>query len=237
MKKSDLKEIVDKYFINDTIEPIWLKFDEGKVRIAFSTNNENVIGFIEKTNVQENLQFGIFDHKNFKNNINLLSDEVKISIENETILLKDNKFEIEYICADEFTMNHQYIEEKIEEFDKMEYQEKVIFDKDFITKFLNSSSTDSYESLDTFEMKNLKGKLQFILGKGSKIKFVLDNSDITTEFKKYYCNMKNFRNILNSNKDVVEGYMSLEKHLIKLEFLNQNHCTSVYYLPTESHSH
>jgi len=239
MQKNIIKSVIDKYYLNDSILPVWITVVGDEIVIPFVNDNETLKGYVKKSDIDiSDMEFGIFNHKYFKNIIELFQETINVECENETLTFRDGKYTINCISADKNAMSYISDIPEIFEMDGVNFDVKFIFDKEFVGTFLKSTSIDSYELQDTFEIKNKSGDTyEFIVGKQSKIKFKVDGNTIGEVIPKIYANVKNFQDILSKNKDLVEGYLSIQKYLIKLEFENENGVKSTYFMPTESKKH
>jgi hypothetical protein len=240
MNKTIIKQLIDKYYISDEILPVLITVENDVIKIPFMTVNNNLSGYVMKKDCNiVNLEFGVFHHRNFSNNIALFDEEINIEISPETLILSDSNYTIEYLSADKRAMSYINDIEVIYSLEHQEFDVKFIFDKEFINKFLKASSADTYDVKDTFSIKDLgKNSLfEFTVGKVSKIKWKVEGNILNKKKLKLFLNMNNFRNVLSKNKDVLEGYLSMQEYLVKIEFINSEGVHSTYFMPPETNSH
>lgn len=243
MKKSILQELVKKIGVIEPInEPLTYKLvvESGDITIPFINNSSNIKGYVKSSNFElENCEVCICDAKLFGKTLSKLNEDIKLSIDDEMITIKDDKYTLKYYLMDEATILHRENLEECFMFDEDAWDATIIFDKTFIDDFLSMSSNEKYEFQDTFVLKYNAKKDNFVinLGKKVKVKFTIDGTKHNDNNVDSILRVQDFVNIFNANKDCQESYLYLSDGIIRLEFTNSNDIKSVYNICSEENEH
>lgn len=243
MKNKLLQELVKKIGVIEPInEPLTYKLvvSSNEITIPFINSSESIKGYVKTNNFElEDCEVCVSDAKLFGKTLSKLNEDIRLSIDDDKLVIKDDKYTLQYYLMDEATILHLESLEQCFMFDEDEWDATIIFDKSFIDDFLSMASNEKYEFQDTFTLKYNSKKDNFIinLGKKVKVKFKIDGTKHNDNSVDSILRVQDFVNIFNANKDCQESYLYLSEDVIRLEFTNTNDVKSIYNICPEANEH
>jgi hypothetical protein len=243
MKKSLLQDLVKKIgVIEPANEPLTYKLvvESNEITIPFINSSESIKGYVKTNNFElEDCEVCVSDAKLFNKTLSKLNEDIKLSIDDDKLIVKDDKYTLEYYLMDEATILHVNSLEECFLFDDDQWDATIIFDKNFIDDFLSMASNEKYEFQDTFTLKYNPKKDNFIinLGKKVKVKFKVEGTKLNENNVDSILRVQDFVNIFSANKDCQESYLHLSHEVIRLEFTNSNDVKAIYNICPENDEH
>ena len=238
INKLELQNIINKYYLNGTIEAVKWDVSDNNLNIKFTAPTREMIGEITHSNFKlENSSFGISNTSQLLKLINITAGDVLLHfVKNNKIFSKliiaDQQFTVNYSLADILTIPKTGAYNGSQEFDI-----ETELDTETITALIKAKSALAESSTVIIKpYSSLDGDPQLELTFGGDIEYANKVS--------YYVNVKQnnkkefelafnsdlFKEILSCNKDAEHAklFVNLEG-LIKLEFKTEN-TTSTYYI-------
>ena len=217
-------------------ESVKWKIKDKTLTIDFMSVNKEVIGKITCNDIDlEDCELAIFDTKKFLSLLNITQGDLIISLEKTKniptkLYLQDTKFNLTYALADSLLIP------KVGTVTEPQWDATFSLDSEDVLSLVKAKTAlgDVDNMLVSTEL-DLNGTEMCLFtfgdehGHNNKVTYQLygkiDNPNIKLPF-----NSNQFKNILNINKDLKEGYLYLNASgLMKLEF-NNGDTQSEYYI-------
>lgn len=237
MQKQILTSVIDKYYLNGTVESVKWSIKDKNITIDFITPFKNLVGKITSPNIDlEDCELGIYNTTQFSKLVKIMDKTIILNLgksERGTPLelaISDNQYDLNYYLSD---LNLIDTVPVINEPDY--YDATVPITSEFISLFINAKKALGDVKKFTIKSESLDGEmfLNIVLGDGSgyanKIKFKTKceamlglselpfPADIMTE-------------ILKANEGMKEGKIEIsEQGLMKMMF-KEDSTESTYYL-------
>lgn len=231
--------------IEETNYPVTYKFivENGTITIPFISNGETLKAYVTANDfLLEDCTFAMSNITLFNKTLLRFSSDVNIKIDNDYLIVTDGKLTAQVMLNEERVVYGLNDLEDCFDMDNDEFTGNIIFGKDFVDNFLALAKNESYNPKDTFTIKWFPKKelYQFKLGKNIKLKFDKDGTN-TNDKTVVILRVGLMYDILNANKDLVEGYMRIfcdeTDVAVQLEFLSKEGIKSVYNLNPEDSEH
>lgn len=235
INKLVLQSIINKYYLGENESVKW-NINNKNLSIDFNTINKEVLGKIECSNFNlEDCELAIFDTKKLYNLINITSGNLILNTENKRgiftkLNISDESFNLTYALADPLLIN------KPGKVNEPEWDIMLSLSKEDVDNLVKAKNALSeIDNMVIFTDYDLDGNTicKFIFGdeKGHNNKIIYQmHGDIKESNVKLPFNSNHFRNILNNNKDLEEGFLYIcNQGLMKLEFKSGD-IKSLYYI-------
>ena len=235
INKLTLQSVINKYYLGEVESVKWTIKDK-KLSIPFDTLNKEVIGEVVCNSFElEDSTLAIFDTKKLMNLINITIGDVLVELDrtNKTptkLLISDANFNLTYSLADILLIN------KVGTVNEPEWDVILPLEDEFLLNLVKAKSALS-------EIDNMIITTELDLNQDMMCKFTFGdehghNNKITYQMYgdirdgdiKLPFNSNMFRTILNANKDLESGTLSISnKGLMKMEFKCED-IESKYYM-------
>lgn len=206
LKTNNIIKLIEKYYLDDTTQPVTWKFNNDNIFIKFISKNSDMVGEVTLTcDTQTIKSISIFDSaqllkliKIFKNN------DIDVSIENNNLYINDNVYDIKFKLADN-TLIPKCPDVMVPE----------SFDISF--ELLDTNIKNIISAYNTLKEDTVKFSLDNSLEHGDMCKITFGNtseysnkisysvkSNLNIDFSLDYCvdfNSEMFCNILSNNMD------------------------------------
>jgi hypothetical protein len=236
MDKLHLVSILDKYYLNGTVEKVKIQVKDKKVEIRFVALNKDLVGTINADEFDlEDVEVGIYDTTQLLKLINITNHQLILETKKEhgiptKLLIADNEFNLEYVLADTTMIaNAPTVNEP-------EYPIEASIDLEFINKFIKAKKAIDSEvfSVDANYDEVGSKVVRFILGGNesytNKIQFTVPATYEGIQTKQLQFNINYMREILDSNKDLTSGKLRIcSEGLMRIDFTSEKG-TSYYLL-------
>ena len=240
INKLDLTSVISKYHLNGMIEPVKWDIKDEKITIKFNAPSKDMIGRVEFQGMPlEDSTIAISNTSQLNKLIGITNGYLELSY------VKINKFITKLIIADnQFTLNYALADTMIipkagELGDAGEWNIEAPIDNESINAIVRAKSAlAESETVVIKPYKNDDGEFQIELEFGgnvehaNKVSFYISqatSNNIPDDFKEHY-NSSMIKEIMYCNKDMANGYISINLDgIMKLEFENEN-IKSTYYL-------
>lgn len=240
IKKLDLVENIEKYYLGGIIESVKWNVSDKKLHINFVSPHQDLVGNIECDIELSNGVLGIFNTSSLLKLLGILEMDILITIEQQfktptKLLIEDSNFSLQYSLAD------PYVIAPSPSIDEPEYETEFNIDAEFITRFIKAKNALGSNTKDICRVSNTvhedgNKQVKFILGEptshSNKIEFTCDALYNEYNSNSLPFNSAHIKEILSANKNNIvkaTGYISI-KGLLKLEFITEKG-KSTYYLP------
>lgn len=240
IKKLDLVENIEKYYLGGIVEGVKWNISNKKLHVNFVSPHQDLVGHIECDVELSDGVLGIFNTSALLKLLGILDMDILITIEQQfktpvKLLIEDSNFSLQYSLAD------PYVIAPSPAIDEPEYETTFTIDAEFITRFSKAKSALGSNTKDICRLSNTihedgNKQVKFVLGEptshSNKIEFTCDASYETNHSNTLPFNSAHIKEILNANKnDITEAKGSISmKGLLKLEFITETG-KSIYYLP------
>jgi hypothetical protein len=241
VNKLVLQSVINKYYLGENESVKW-KIKDKTLTIDFMSLNKEVIGNVTHTGFDvEDSDLAIFDTKKLLNLIGITSGDLLLTLEKTKaiytkLLLADSDFNLTYALADALLIG------RVGTVTEPEWDAVIPLEKENIDNLIKAKSALAgiNNMLISIE-QDLNGDDMCLFtfgdehGHNNKITYQLYGK-ITPTTTTIPFNSDIFKNILNTNKDLIDGTLYLSyKGLIKLSFKSEN-TTSEYYLVRKEQS-
>jgi len=230
-----LKSIIDKYHLGEIESVKWVTRNK-QLTIDFMSLSKEVIGKITHNNIDiEDSDLAIYDTKKLLGLLNICAGDLIFTLEKKQSVytklhIADNAFNLTYALADPLLMG------KVGSVTAPQWDAVSILEKEDIVNLVKAKGAlgDVNNMLiSTGKDLNDEDIILFTFGDenghNNKITYQI-YSNLTPSPSSIPFNSDAFRNILNANKDMEEGKLSLSyRGLMKLEFKTSD-TSSEYYL-------
>ena len=237
MNKQTLTSVVDKYYLNGTVEAVKWVITDKNITIDFITPMKNLVGKIVSPNFDlEDSEVGIYNTSQFYKLVKIMNDTVVLKLNKSErgtpleLTLADNQYDLNYYLSD---LNLIETVPSINE--PADYDAELDIDSDFINKFTSAKKAlgDVKQFTAKCEVNDGTMDLLIIIGEGNgyanKIKFKtkcealfgLDEIPFPADV---------MMEVLKANEDATEGKLQISQEgLMKISF-KEDGIESTYYL-------
>jgi hypothetical protein len=241
MNKQIITSVIDKYYLNGTVEAVKWSIKDKNIEIDFITPMKNLVGKVTSSNFDlENTQIGIYNTSQFYKLVKIMDDTILLNLNKSEkgtpleLTLSDNQYDLNYYLSD-----LMLIEEVPTINEPVNYDVTSEIESSFISMFINAKKAlgDVKQFTVKTEIKDDNTHLLITIGDSNgyanKIKFkalceesmigiseIPFPADIMTEILK-----------ANEDADIKKIHIS-EEGLMKLVFKGKNKGSieSTYYL-------
>ena len=238
MNKNTITSVIDKYYLNGTVESVKWVIKDKNITVDFITPFKNLVGKVTSPNVDlEDSNIGIYNTSQFSKLIKIM---------NETIILKLNKSErgtpLELTIADnQYDLNYYLSDLNLIESvptitEPASYDADIPVTNEFITRFINAKKALG-------DVKQVSIKAEFTESEGMNLLVVIgDGNGYANKIKfKTPCEAMFgldeipfpadvLNEVLKANEEATDGTIQVSNEgLMKLTF-KEGDIESVYYL-------
>ena len=238
INKQRLQSIISKYYLNGLTQSVKWVTNNGELDICFVSDNKDLAGDVKcKKSPVEDSELAIFDTAQLNKLISVTNGDLLLTLEKNhkvysKLYIQDSSFNVAYNLADSllipkrgninFPKNYDVI---------IDLNPEVV---DNLIKAKNALSGVSDMMITTIEDKDRGKIVEFSFGDtgnySNKIRYSIDEEIEIKQDIKLPFNSDLFKEILNSNKDLESGKISIsEEGFMKLEF-NTEDISSIYYM-------
>jgi hypothetical protein len=228
MDKLHLVSILDKYYLNGTVEKVKIQVKDKKVEIKFVALNKDLVGTINADDFDlDDVEMGIYDTTQLLKLINITNHHLILEAKKEhniptKLLIADNEFNLEYVLADTTMIAN------VPTVNEPEYPIEASIDLEFITKFIKAKKAIDSEvfSVDANYDEVGSKVVRFILGGSesytNKIQFTAPATYEGIQNKQLQFNINYMREILDSNKDLTSGKLRIcTEGIMRIDFTSE----------------
>ena len=238
INKQRLQSIISKYYLNGLTQSVKWVTNNGELDICFVSDNKDLAGDVKcKKSPVEDSELAIFDTAQLNKLISVTNGDLLLTLEKNhkvysKLYIEDSSFNVAYNLADSLlipkrgTINFPKVYDVV-----IDLNPEVV---DNLIKAKNALSGISDMMITTIEDED-KGKVvecSFgdISNYSNKIRYTITEKITIKKDIKSPFNSDLFKDILNSNKDLESGKISIsEEGFMKLEFSTED-INSVYYM-------
>ena len=238
MNKQIITSVLDKYYLNGTVESVKWVIKDKNITVDFITPMKNLVGKVTSSNFDlEDSEVGIYNTSQFYKLVKIMDNTVVLSLNKSDkgtpleLTLADNQYDLNYYLSD---LNLIETIPTINEPDSYDAETKI--DDDFISKFINAKKAlgdvKQFTVKDELNSEGIKD-LIIVIGDGNgyanKIKFK------TTCESMFGLNELPFpadvmMELLKANEEADSGVIQISQEgLMKISFKEEN-TESTYYL-------
>jgi hypothetical protein len=237
MNKQTLTSVIDKYYLNGTVESVKWVIKDKSITVDFITPMKNLVGKVISPNFDlEDSEIGIYNTSQFYKLVKIMNDTVVLKLNKSErgtpleLTLADNQYDLNYYLSD---LNLIETVPTINE--PADYDAELDIDNDFISKFTNAKKAlgDVKQFTAKSEVNDGIMELLITIGEGNgyanKIKFKtkcealfgLDEIPFPADV---------MMEVLKANEDATEGKIKISQEgLMKISF-KEDGIESTYYL-------
>jgi|TARA_R110000803_G_scaffold117412_2_gene185956 hypothetical protein len=242
INKLTLQSVINKYYLGENESVKW-NIKNNKLTIPFNSSNKEVIGKVVCNNFKlEDSTLAVFDTKKLQNLINITLGDILLELEkvNKTctkLLISDPHFNLTYSLADILLIG------KVGTVNEPEWDVVLPLEDEFLLNLVKAKSAlaDIDNMIITTELDDNQTRMcKFTFGDeqghNNKITYQM-YGDINGEDINLPFNSNMFRTILNVNKDLESGSLSISSRgLMKLEFSSGDILSEYYMVRKENTS-
>jgi hypothetical protein len=239
VNKLVLQSVINKYYLGENESVKW-KIKDKTLTVDFMSVNKEVIGNITHTNFDvEDSELAIFDTKKFLNLLGITQGDLMFTLEKgKSVYTKlhfaDASFNLTYALADPLLIS------KVATVTEPEWDAVLPLEKEYVDNLVKAKSALAGVGLLTVSVdKDLNGDDMCVFtfgdeqGHNNKITYQIYGK-IKPEKVDIPFNSDVFKNILQANKDLEEGFIFLSyQGLMKLEFKSENTLCKYYVVRRE----
>jgi len=237
MNKQIITSVLDKYYLNGTVEAVKWVVKDKSITVDFITPMKNLVGKVISPNFDlEDSEVGIYNTSQFYKLVKIMNDTVVLKLNKSErgtpleLTLADNQYDLNYYLSD---LNLIETVPSINE--PADYDAELNIDNEFISKFINAKKALGDISVFNVQSEVNDGKMELLvtLGAGggfaNKIKFKTP-CEALFGLDKLPFPADVMNEILKANEDATEGKIQISQEgLMKLSFKEDN-IESIYYL-------
>jgi len=237
MNKQTLTSVVDKYYLNGTVESVKWVIKDKSITVDFITPMKNLVGKVISPNFDlEDSEIGIYNTSQFYKLVKIMNDTVVLKLNKSErgtpleLTLADNQYDLNYYLSD---LNLIETVPTINE--PADYDAELDIDNDFISKFTNAKKAlgDVKQFTAKSEVNDGIMELLITIGEGNgyanKIKFKTPCESMfgLTEIP-FPADV--MMEVLKANEDATNGKIQISQEgLMKISF-TEDGIDSIYYL-------
>jgi len=241
VNKLVLQSVINKYYLGENESVKW-KIKDKTLTIGFMSVSKEVIGNITHTNFDvQDSELAIFDTKKFLNLLGITQGELLFTLEKgKNVYTKlhfaDSAFNLTYALADPLLIS------KVATVTEPQWDAVLPLEKEYVDNLVKAKSALAGIGLLTISIdKDLNGDDMCIFtfgdeqGHNNKITYQMYGK-IKQQSVNIPFNSDMFKNILQANKDLEEGFIYLNYDgLMKIEFKSED-IVSTYYVVRKEES-
>jgi len=238
INKQRLQSIITKYHLNGLTQSAKWVTENGKLSICFVSDNKDLAGDVEvNSSPVEDSELSIFDTAQLNKLISVTNGDLLLTLEKNhkvysKLYIEDSSFNVAYNLADSLLIPKRGTINFPEVYDVIIDLNSEIVDN--LIKAKNALSGISDMMITTIEDEDRGKVVEYSFGDVSnysnKIRYTIDEGIEIKQDIKLPFNSDLFKDILNSNKDLESGKISIsEEGFMKLEFTTED-INSVYYM-------
>ena len=238
INKQRLQSIISKYYLNGLTQSVKWVTNNGELDICFVSDNKDLAGDVKcfKSPVEDS-ELAIFDTSQLNKLISVTNGDLLLTLEKNhkvysKLYIQDSSFNVAYNLADSLLIPKRGTINFPESYDIIiDLNSEVV---DNLIKAKNALSGISDMMITTIEDEDRGRIIEFSFGDvgnySNKIRYSIDEEIEIKQDIKLPFNSDLFKEILNSNKDLESGKISIsEEGFMKLEFSTED-ISSVYYM-------
>jgi len=237
MNKQTLTSVVDKYYLNGTVESVKWVVKDKSITVDFITPMKNLVGKVISPNFDlEDSEIGIYNTSQFYKLVKIMNDTVVLKLNKSErgtpleLTLADNQYDLNYYLSD---LNLIETVPTINE--PADYDAELDIDNDFISKFTNAKKAlgDVKQFTAKSEVNDGIMELLITIGEGNgyanKIKFKT-KCEALFGLSEIPFPADVMMEVLKANEDATEGKIKISQEgLMKISF-KEDGIESTYYL-------
>lgn len=235
MDKLHLVQILKKYYLNGLVEKASLVVKDKKISIKVVSPNKDLVGYVDADIELQDCDLGIYDTSQLLKLIGITGSFLTLNLDMKhkiakTLLIADNEYNLEYALADTMMIP------SVPTIEEPEYDVSMDVDAEFIEKFIKSAKALDTEIFTIESLVDDKGVnlVKIILGgqekHTNKVHFTSIAQNVGTPGEVLRFPISEFREILDTNKDMVSGVLQLsEQGFMRIDFKSEN-ITNYYFL-------
>ena len=238
INKQKLQSIISKYYLNGLTQSVKWVTNNGKLDICFVSDNKDLAGDIEcKNSPIEDSELAIFDTAQLNKLISVTNGDLLLTLEKNhkvysKLYIEDSSFNVAYNLADSLLIPKRGNINFPKNYDVIIDLNPGVVDN--LIKAKNALSGISDMMITTIEDEDRGKIVEFSFGDtgnySNKIRYSINEEIEIKQDIKLPFNSDLFKEILNSNKDLESGKISIsEEGFMKLEFSTED-INSVYYM-------
>ncbi|MFC2089656.1 hypothetical protein ACFLT1_02680 [Bacteroidota bacterium] len=232
MNVNELRNFLQKASLNGLVKESRWKVKDKTLYIKFQNEEEKLNGGVKIIDFNlRDIEFGVIRNTGevIKSLKTLYNKDLKFDIEGEYLNISDGDMTVGITIADSSLITYYSPKRNIE------YVSEIELSESFISKFLHCSSINS----KLFNI-NIDGEIaHFVIGDNLEMNHSMTFKYPCTESKNFslkYYSVKNFKSILNKNREYLKGSIKLNSAgLLNVQFSNEYYFSSYYLLPEYSH--
>ena len=233
MKKTELVNFINRYYLAGATTSVKWKSNAGTVETDFITDDQNVIGNI-KSNIDLGVNnLGVYATPQLTKMLSAVGDDINVkvnSIDDKSISIDINDIDVDM----KFMLADLSVIRQVPELKQLpDWNTKISIDQDFTAKFIKAKN--ALPDAENFGVSCKNGKIDFILNYSSintnRIKFSFDCNSTECSDMGVVCFSSNlFKEILQANKEAEKGELQVSAAgLARVSFTSKTY-TSTYYL-------
>ena len=238
INKQRLQSIISKYYLNGLTQSVKWVTNNGELDICFVSDNKDLAGDVKcKKSPVEDSELAIFDTAQLNKLISVTNGDLLLTLEKNhkvysKLYIQDSSFNVAYNLADSLLIPKRGTINFPENYDVIiDLNPEVV---DNLIKAKNALSGISDMMITTIEDEDRGKIVEFSFGDtgnySNKIRYSINEEIKIKQDIKLPFNSDLFKEILNSNKDLESGKISIsEEGFMKLEF-NTEDISSIYYM-------
>ena len=238
INKQRLQSIISKYYLNGLTQSVKWVTNNGELDICFVSDNKDLAGDVKcKKSPVEDSELAIFDTAQLNKLISVTNGDLLLTLEKNhkvysKLYIEDSSFNVAYNLADSLLIPKRGNINFPENYDVIiDLNPEVV---DNLIKAKNALSGISDMMITTIEDEDRGKIVEFSFGDtgnySNKIRYSINEEIKIKQDIKLPFNSDLFKEILNSNKDLESGKISIsEEGFMKLEFSTED-ISSLYYM-------
>jgi len=233
MKKSDLLNFINRYYLAGATTSVKWTAENGSVETKFISDDQNVIGSVVTSLDLGNTELGVYATPTLTKMLTALGDDITVKIntidsKSVSIDINDTDVDMKFMLADLSVIRQVPDLKQIPD-----WNVTINIDKDFIAKFIKSKN--ALPDSENFALSCKNGQVDITMNYSSintnRIKFSMPcNSDSCTDMGTTCFSSNLFKEILQSNKDAVTGTLEVSSAGLSRVVFTGPSFTSIYYL-------
>tara|TARA_R100000008_G_C3555251_1_gene152821 strand:+ start:174 stop:893 length:720 start_codon:yes stop_codon:yes gene_type:complete len=232
MEKNKLDRFINKYSLAGNANSVKWKSDNNKLLTSFVTEDKSLLGQVSVNNFEfEDCELGIYATDQLQKLLNVLSDNVKLSLNKFgekplSLGMKNDSIAVDFVLSDLSVIPEPPKMKKIPGFET-----KIKIDSSFINAFIKGKG--ALPDSNSFTVINDNGSCKIVIGYSNtttnRVSIDVDctNCDITSNIS---FNADLFKEILNANKECTNAVLEISNEgLAKINF-KVDDFDAIYYM-------
>ncbi|WWT39363.1 hypothetical protein [Microcystis phage Mel-JY01] len=216
IQKQMLVSFISRYKLGGMVNSVLLTCENNTLFTEFMSADTTVIGRVTMDNFKTDFPtVGIYDTETFVKYLNVLNNDIQFSVKTdaatntpEAFTLSDSSTNIEYLLS-----NISIIKAAPDTAINQLPNVKIKLEKEFVSKFIKACSLFSNIEMFTFKHDSINGKYYIELNSGgqrsNKIRFDVEAETDGTPHENISFPTKQIKEILNANKDMLDGSFNI----------------------------